>query len=51
MARRFGFASLIPPGLAMDGVDDSEVALVVTTRSNALNNQIPHRIRGFAHAH
>jgi len=35
MAGRFGFASLIPPGLAVESVDDSEGALVVTARSNA----------------
>ncbi len=35
MASRFGFASLIPPGLAVDSVDGSKDALVVTARSNA----------------
>lgn len=34
MAARFGFASLIPPGLAVDSVDDGEDTLVVTARSN-----------------
>ncbi len=35
MAARFGFASLIPSGLAVDSVDDRENALVVTARSSA----------------
>lgn len=36
MPFRFGFASLIPPGLTVGSVDGSEDALVVTARSNAL---------------
>ena len=36
MASRFGFASLIPSGLAVDSVDSGEDALVITGRSNAL---------------
>ena len=35
MASRFGFASLIPPGLEVDSVEGGEDALVVTARSNA----------------
>jgi len=41
MAARFGFASLIPPGLAVDSVDGSEDALVVTARSNAVTALCP----------
>ena len=41
MASRFGFASLIPPGLAVDSVDDSKDALVVTARSNTLTALCP----------
>ncbi|AOO85105.1 hypothetical protein [Bosea vaviloviae] len=44
MAGRFGFASLISPGLAVDGVDDSEGALVVTARSSALPDAITNAI-------
>lgn len=41
MAARFGFASLIPPGLAVDSVDSSEDALVVIARSNVLMAACP----------
>jgi len=41
MAARFGFASLIPPGLAVDSVDGSEDALVVTARRNAVTAACP----------
>jgi transposase len=41
MAAKFGFASLIPPGLAVDSVDGSEDALVVTARSNARTAACP----------
>ncbi len=41
MAARFGFASLIPPGLTVDSVDGSEDALVVTARSNAVTAGCP----------
>jgi len=41
MTARFGFASLVPPGLAVDSVDGSEDALVVTARSNALTALCP----------
>ena len=36
MAARFNFASLIPPGLEVDSVDDSQDTLVVTARSSAV---------------
>ncbi|MGI4800222.1 MAG: ISL3 family transposase [Janthinobacterium lividum] len=35
MAARFGFASLIPPGLVVDSVDGSADTLVITARGNA----------------
>ncbi len=41
MASRFGFASLIPPGLMVDSVAGSEDALVVTARSNAFTALCP----------
>jgi len=41
MAARFGFALLIPPGLAVDGVDGSEDALVVIARSDTLTALCP----------
>jgi len=41
MAAQFGFASLIPPGLAVDSVNVSEGALVVTARSNAVTALCP----------
>ena len=41
MASRFDFASLIPPGLAVDSVDGTEDVLVVTARSNALTAFCP----------
>ena len=41
MAARFGFASLIPPGLEVDRVDDGETTLVVTARSTAATAVCP----------
>ena len=41
MVSRFGFASLIPPGLEADGVDDGEDLLVVTARSTAATASYP----------
>ncbi len=41
MGSQFSFASLIPPGLAVDSVEDSENALAVTARSNALTALCP----------
>ena len=41
MAAWFGFASLIPPGLEMDGIDDGEDTLVVTARSSAVTASCP----------
>jgi len=41
VAARFGFASLIPPGLAVDSVDGREDALVVTARSDAVTALCP----------
>jgi transposase len=41
MAPRFDFASLIPLGLEVDSVDDSENTLVVTARSNAATASCP----------
>ena len=38
MAARFGSTSPIALGLEIDSVEGGEDALVVTTRSNALNN-------------
>ncbi len=37
----FGFASLISPGLEVDGVDVGEDLLVVTTRSTAATASCP----------
>ncbi len=41
MAARFGFASLIPPGLAVDSVDGSGDAVVVIARRNAVTAACP----------
>ena len=41
MVARFGFASLIPPGLEVDSVDDGEDSLVVTARSRAVAAACP----------
>jgi len=41
MAARFGLASLVPPGLAVDSLGGSEDALVVTARSNAVTALCP----------
>ena len=41
MASRFGFASLIPPGLEIDSVDSGENTLTVTARSNAAGASCP----------
>ena len=41
MASRFGFASLIPPGLEIDSVDGGEDVLVVTARSAAATASCP----------
>jgi transposase len=41
MAGRFGFASLIPPGLEVDSVDRGEDTLLVTARSNAATASCP----------
>ena len=46
MAARFGFASLIPPGLAVDSVDGSADTLVVTAHGNAASDRVQsHYIR------
>ena len=41
MGAKFGFASLVPPGLAVDSVQGSADALVVTARSNAVTAACP----------
>ena len=41
MASRFGFASLVPPGLRVDTVVDHHGALVVTARSSASTASCP----------
>ena len=41
MASRFGFASLIPPGLEIDSVNGGEDVLVVTARSTAAKAPCP----------
>ena len=41
MASRFGFASLIPPGLEIDSVDSGENTLVVTARRDAATASCP----------
>ncbi len=41
MALRFGFASLIPLGLEVDGVDEGKNTLVVTARSSATTAACP----------
>jgi hypothetical protein len=51
MASRFGFASLIPPGLEIDSVDSGENTLIVTARSDAagafcpLCGVVSHRVQ------
>jgi len=53
MAARFGIASLIPPGLAADSVDDGEDALVVTAGRNAVTAACPlcGTVPGRVHSH
>jgi transposase len=41
MPSRFGFASLIPPGLEVDSVDSGENMLIVTARSHAATASCP----------
>jgi hypothetical protein len=41
MALRFGFASLIPLGMAVDSVDEGKNTLVVTARSSAATASCP----------
>jgi transposase len=41
MALRFGFASLIPLGMAVDSVDEGENTLVVKARSSATTASCP----------
>ena len=41
MSARSGFASLIPPGLEVERVDEGEDTLVVTARSNAVAASCP----------
>ena len=41
MAARFGFASMIPPGLAVNSVNGGEDTLTVTARSNAVTACCP----------